>query len=172
MESPSDLHVPVFLRTLYRLAMDDSVSQVGWNEDGSVLEIRDVKSYEAQVLPEHFTTAKFSSFLRSLGYYGVSSHSFSHFVVIHAFSVVFQHADPLGHAIWSSVFAMNFAQSTAFSAVISNRLAISVSLYIIGSHCLCSRIAVLENGPKLDARCLWEARASCSIQARGEACMQ
>ena len=58
-----------FAHKLVQLLADEPDDIVAWSEDGTAFSIIDMRRFVSEVLPRHFSAAKFSSFQRQLNLY-------------------------------------------------------------------------------------------------------
>jgi len=59
-----------FLTKSYHMIDQCDPEIAGWSTSGDSFTVRDVESFERQVLPQYFNHSKFSSFTRQLNFYG------------------------------------------------------------------------------------------------------
>jgi len=62
--------VPFVLKLMKVLSCDEYADIITWTTSGTSFKIIDTKAFEASILPEHFKSAKFSSFTRKLHRWG------------------------------------------------------------------------------------------------------
>lgn len=64
------MDIAIFLKKFYTVLLTEPESVVGWTQDGEGVEVRDMETFENDILPKHFQYASLSTFLRQLNCFG------------------------------------------------------------------------------------------------------